>query len=136
MTYIITVKHYLDHIDPKLWYLLVPIIIGGLIHLYRWKFNASFTKLPAAIKTLPALLIGAIVQASTSEDLSALVINTIVGVFLGLAAVGGYEAKVRLTSGAGTRDPGPAVNQAVPPNTKITITEPAPAEDQKEKQEP
>lgn len=127
MTLILALKQSADAIDPKLWYLGIALLTAGIIALWRQLHPKSFDALPPRIKALPAMLIGAVLSATAATDLKSVFVNAFTGVLAGLLAVGGYEAKVRLLSGSGSRP------EPVEPTEKQPDAEPEPTEqDQKD----
>lgn len=129
MPYIILVKHYLDQIDPKLWYLVILLLVGLGMEIWRTKAPASFAKVPPKLKVLPPTLVGLVLSASASDNIKDVVWNAVIGTLLGLTAVGGYEAKVRLLSGQGSRDPKPSTKAEPKPEPTDVPKEPDAAKD-------
>ena len=103
MTFVLEFKRQLDATDPRLWYLLIAMLVGALMETWRRALPRSFKKVPTRLKALPAMLIGTLVSLTPSQSAQEAFWNAVAGVLMGLLAVGGYEAKVRLLSGQGTR---------------------------------
>lgn len=102
-------KNSLDAIDPRLWWVLVALVVYLVVYLWRvlspkLPEPLRFSSLPSRFKALPAALLG-LAMGVTSVDNDAEVVKMIVDLVLsavaGVTAVGGHETLRRLSTGAG-----------------------------------
>lgn len=95
-------KSQLDAIDPRLWWLVIALVVYGLVFAWRKIHPASFDKIPARFKALPAAILGAIMASTAAEEIPKMLFDLVMGAISGVTAVGGHEAGVRLLTGKGS----------------------------------
>jgi hypothetical protein len=101
------IKTFLDALDPRLFWIVISLVVLGVIQLWRWVHPASFDKVPARIKALPAVALGAILAATASDDVTQIVMNLVIGALSGVGAVGAHETVRRLATGESNTSPIP-----------------------------
>ena len=93
---IVSIKAWLDSVDPKLFYLAVSGLVGGLVYLWR-RFSISswdwVTRKSPAVQTLPALVLAGLISAAPTAGLPMIKVieQIILGAFAGaLPAIAGH----------------------------------------------
>lgn len=99
---LIEFKSQLDAIDPRLWWVVIALVVYGLVFAWKKIHPASFEKVPARFKALPAAILGAIMAATAADEIPKMLFDLVMGVISGVTAVGGHEAGVRLLTGKGS----------------------------------
>lgn len=97
MQWLINIKQSLVAFDPRLWPLVIALVVGALYWLFRKFFPTTFDKLPSKLKALPGAVIAALLSGAAAPDIKEFVIETIIGA---LTAGGGHEFITRLMHGS------------------------------------
>lgn len=86
------VKQFLDSLHPAAAWFSLSFLVGAVVFGWRKLSPSSFEKLPPALQSLPAVLLGAVAGAAQGGDVKAAFIDAALGALAGLTAVGGHHA--------------------------------------------
>ena len=107
---------HLNALDPRLWPLLLALVVYGLVHAWRTLLPASFDSVPPRLRAVPPLLLSAVLSASAHElsNWAGMFTEIVLGAASGTMAVGTHETVVRLLTGSGSRSAPEAGEVAAP----------------------
>jgi hypothetical protein len=115
LPFLSAVKAECDAVDPRLWYALLALLVGGIVAAWRKWRPGSFERLPPRVQALPAILLAAVTAGGAAADLKKAAVDAVLGaMFGGLGAIGGHHAlkAAGLVGGSGPASKRPP---AVPP---------------------
>ena len=93
MNIILEAKLSLDSIDPRLFYVILTLLVFAVVYAVK-KFDKDlFDNLPDSVKSLPAITLSVVLSgASNSTDMKSTFIGAIYGALSGLAAIGLHQS--------------------------------------------